>query len=274
MIGLGRLSIKPIRVTRHIRNINKIMSRKRQNLNMTSKSASKVIKLPRTSDPMLYDDKITIINIPLNEDDGEIVYNDVMNVEEFLEEHNIRMDYEEESESLVRSEVKPQSRPSIIVGPNKRETQSSEISNLYQESKRARLEREKEEKRRRLEEETEFSAEDLSLATVPGLEFDPKRRSFDMEELRPQPIIKKRRKLYASDSQKDDLYWERREKNNVAARRSREARRLKENQIALRVAHLERENDGLRQKVESAQFEMTKLTNVRDVLRRKLRQFE
>lgn len=82
------------------------------------------------------------------------------------------------------------------------DTQSSESSNLYQESKRARQEREKEEKRRRLEEETEFSAEDLSLATVPGLEFDPKRRSFDLEELRPQPIIKKRRKLYTSDSQK------------------------------------------------------------------------
>ena len=83
-------------------------------------------------------------------------------------------------------------KPSDIVG----------ASGLYQESKRARLEREKEEKRRRLEEETEFSAEDLSLATVPGLEFDPKQRSFDLEELRPQPIIKKRRKLYASDSQK------------------------------------------------------------------------
>ena len=124
------------------------------------------------------------------------------------------MDYEEEVK-----EVKPQCRPSIIVGPSKRkqsiamntakdhlnvtgDTQSSESSNLYQESKRARLEREKEEKRRRLEEETEFSAEDLSLATVPGLEFDPKRRSFDLEELRPQPIIKKRRKLYTSDSQK------------------------------------------------------------------------
>ena len=125
-----------------------------------------------------------------------------------------RMDYEEEVK-----EVKPQCRPSIIVGPSKRkqsfsmntakdhldvtgDTQSSESSNLYQESKRARLEREKEEKRRRLEEETEFSAEDLSLATVPGLEFDPKRRRFDLEELRPQPIIKKRRKLYTSDSQK------------------------------------------------------------------------
>ena len=72
----------------------------------------------------------------------------------------------------------------------------------------------------------------------------------------------------------DELYWERREKNNVAARRSREARRLKENQIALRVAHLERENDGLRQKVESAQCDVTKLTNVRDLLRRKLHQYE
>jgi len=252
------------------------MSRKRQNLNMNSKASSQILKLPRKIDPVLNDDKITIINIPITEDSGDVVYNDVMNVEEFLEEHNIRMDFEEGSISPAE-EVKPQFRPSIIVGPTKRDIKPSDIvgaSGLYQESKRARLEREKEEKRRRLEEETEFSAEDLSLATVPGLEFDPKQRSFDLEELRPQPIIKKRRKLYASDSQKDELYWERREKNNVAARRSREARRLKENQIALRVAHLERENDGLRQKVESAQCDVTKLTNVRDLLRRKLHQYE
>ena len=76
------------------------------------------------------------------------------------------------------------------------------VSSLYQESKRARLDREKEERRKRLEEETEFSAEDLSLATVPGLEFDPKKRSFDLDELRPQPIIKKRRKLFIKDSKK------------------------------------------------------------------------
>ena len=42
------------------------------------------------SDPVLNDDKITIINIPITEDSGDVVYNDVMNVEEFLEEHNIR----------------------------------------------------------------------------------------------------------------------------------------------------------------------------------------
>ena len=78
----------------------------------------------------------------------------------------------------------------------------AEVSSLYQESKRARLDREKEEIRKRLEEETEFSTEDLSLATVPGLEFDPKQRSFDLDELRPQPIIKKRRKLFTKDANK------------------------------------------------------------------------
>ena len=45
---------------------------------------------------------------------------------------------------------------------------------------------------------------------------------------------------------KDQKYWDKREKNNVAARRSREARRLKENQIALRAAFLERENKVLK----------------------------
>ena len=89
-----------------------------------------------------------------------------------------------------------------LKGERKSSEQVVEASSLYQESKRARLEREKEEKRKRLEEETEFSAEDLSLATVPGLEFDPKQRSFELDELRPQPIIKKRRKLFTKDANK------------------------------------------------------------------------
>ena len=59
-----------------------------------------------------------------------------------------------------------------------------------------------EEKRKRIAAKTEFSAEDLSLATIPGLEFDPKERAFDMDELRPQPIIKKRSKLFVRDQEK------------------------------------------------------------------------
>jgi Basic region leucine zipper len=37
--------------------------------------------------------------------------------------------------------------------------------------------------------------------------------------------------VYVADSEKNEEYWAKRVKNNVAARRSREARRLKENQV-------------------------------------------
>ena len=95
----------------------------------------------------------------------------------------------------------------------------------------------------------DFAPEDLALATVPGMDFDPKQRSFDIEELKPQPIIRKRRKMAVPEEMKDDRYWEKRSKNKEATRRSREARRLKENQIALRAAFLEKENRVMRKEV-------------------------
>ena len=66
---------------------------------------------------------------------------------------------------------------------------------MYAESKRARIEREKEERRRREEASLEFSSAELALATIPGVDFDPTRRQFFVDELRPQPIIRKRRKV-------------------------------------------------------------------------------
>ena len=66
---------------------------------------------------------------------------------------------------------------------------------MYVESKRARMEREKEERRRREEVRVEFSPEELALATIPGADFDPARRQFSLEELKPQPIIRKKRKV-------------------------------------------------------------------------------
>ena len=140
-----------------------------------------------------------------------------------------------------------------------------EKSFLYAESKRAKLEREKEERRQRMEED--FSPEDLALATVPGYDFDPKERAFQMDELRPQPIIRwhlslsnisntdlirKRKMVAVPEEHKDEKYWEKRLKNKEATRRSREAKRLKQNQIALRAAHLERENKSLRDQIEAA----------------------
>jgi len=47
-------------------------------------------------------------------------------------------------------------------------------------------------------------------------------------------------------NEKDHAYWERRKKNNEAAKRSREARRAKEDELAIRAAFLEHENAQLK----------------------------
>lgn len=73
---------------------------------------------------------------------------------------------------------------------------------------------------------------------------------------------------------KDERYWEKREKNNVAARRSREARRLKENQIALRTAYLEKENATLKRELEEAKAENLKLSAEKQMILEKLKQYE
>ena len=66
---------------------------------------------------------------------------------------------------------------------------------LYVESKRAKMKREKERKQMEAASDVEFSPQELALATVPGMEFDPRERSFAVDELRPQPIIRKRKKV-------------------------------------------------------------------------------
>ena len=69
------------------------------------------------------------------------------------------------------------------------------------------------------------------------------------------------------EEMKDTKYWMRRRKNNLAAKRSRDARRTKENQIIMRAAYLEHENDALHLKVEKIE------TENRD-LRKKLSKYE
>ena len=58
---------------------------------------------------------------------------------------------------------------------------------------------------------------------------------------------------------KDEAYWERRRKNNEAAKRSRDARRAKEDEIAIRAAFLEQENLKLRCEIAQLKTETTKL---------------
>uniref|UniRef100_A0A665VYC5 BZIP domain-containing protein n=1 Tax=Echeneis naucrates TaxID=173247 RepID=A0A665VYC5_ECHNA len=104
---------------------------------------------------------------------------------------------------------------------------------------------------------------DLALSSVPGQEiFDPRKRKFSAEELKPQPMIKKARKVFIPDDLKDDKYWARRRKNNLAAKRSRDARRLKENQIAIRAGFLEKENSALRQEVADLRKELGRTKNI------------
>ncbi|XP_051888668.1 hepatic leukemia factor-like isoform X2 [Pristis pectinata] len=104
---------------------------------------------------------------------------------------------------------------------------------------------------------------DLALSSIPGQEmFDPRKRKFTDEELKPQPMIKKARKVFVPDEMKDEKYWARRRKNNMAAKRSRDARRLKENQIAIRAAFLEKENLALRQEVADLRKELNRCKNI------------
>ncbi|XP_036416322.1 TEF transcription factor, PAR bZIP family member a [Colossoma macropomum] len=109
----------------------------------------------------------------------------------------------------------------------------------------------------------ELDPTDLVLSTVPGGElFDPRKHRFTEEELKPQPIIKKAKKIFVPEEQKDEKYWQRRKKNNIAAKRSRDARRLKENQITVRAAFLERENSALRLEVAELRKDYGRCKNI------------
>lgn len=117
-----------------------------------------------------------------------------------------------------------------------------------------------------------FSADDLRLATIPGQEgdFDPATRRFSEDELKPQPIIRKRRKQFVPDEMKNNKYWQKRNINNEAAKRSREARRLKENQIAMRARFLEEENNVLKSQVEELKQENGELRQGMELLEERI----
>ena len=119
----------------------------------------------------------------------------------------------------------------------------------------------------------ELSHTDVALATIPGEDtYDPRSKKFNDDELKPQPMITKSKKVYVPDEQKDDKYWERRRKNNVAAKRSRDARRIKENQIVLRAAYLEKENGVLKEEVVGLKKDNMSLKSVVQKLERELRE--
>uniref|UniRef100_A0A8D3ANK9 D site albumin promoter binding protein b n=1 Tax=Scophthalmus maximus TaxID=52904 RepID=A0A8D3ANK9_SCOMX len=109
----------------------------------------------------------------------------------------------------------------------------------------------------------DMDSSDMAMSSSSSQQnYDPRRHSFSEEELKPQPMIKKARKILVPDAMKDEKYWTRRYKNNEAAKRSRDARRLKENQISVRAAYLERENAALRQEVAEMRKELGRCRNI------------
>jgi len=113
-------------------------------------------------------------------------------------------------------------------------------------------------KRRNYSSASSFFTSDVNLQEEGDEDeyFDPSTRAFSQEELKPQPIIRKSRKTFVPPDNKDVKYWNRRKKNNVAAKRSREARRIKENQIALRASYLEQENLSLKAEITDLRREL------------------
>ncbi|XP_063414314.1 thyrotroph embryonic factor-like isoform X3 [Mytilus trossulus] len=211
--------------------------------------------------------------------DGDISL-EYMDLDEFLSENGIPVDLNEASngsskskDSQVSSPKESDCAPTSTV--NIKEIQSPqeddmEDSDSDDESCEEVIQNSE---RRSPVVEIDFSVEEgeQELVNVPGEEtFNPKERKFSEDELKPQPMIKKSRKVFVPDEQKDDKYWCRRKKNNVAAKRSRDARRVKENQIAMRASYLEKCNNTLTAEVQKLKKENAQLKKSLEDAQKKL----
>ena len=83
----------------------------------------------------------------------------------------------------------------------------------------------------------------------------------------PKPVIQKGNRSFVPDTLKDEEYWERRQRNNLAAKKSREDRRRKELEVLDKLASLEKSNNELSSKV-------SELEKRNQYLEERLRQFE
>lgn len=83
----------------------------------------------------------------------------------------------------------------------------------------------------------------------------------------PRKEARRRSKKPVPDEKKDDVYWRRRLKNNIAAKRSREARRQKEGELSKKAAMLEIQHEALKTALEHAR-------KMNDELRIRLSKYE
>ncbi|XP_041735549.1 thyrotroph embryonic factor isoform X1 [Coregonus clupeaformis] len=225
--------------------------------------------------------------------DGETFHLEYMDLDEFLQENGIPVTLEEElQKSLAQEETKGTRPPTATVtsdtetvtltlepAEQEKEEEDGEEEDAVSGFEAAEGEVSKNKKEGKsadrltptpidpedIEVDINFQPDptDLVLSSVPGGElFNPRKHKFSDEDLKPQPMIKKAKKVFVPTEQKDDKYWSRRKKNNVAAKRSRDARRLKENQITVRASFLERENAVLRQQVAELRKDCGRCKNI------------
>lgn len=71
-----------------------------------------------------------------------------------------------------------------------------------------------------------------------------------------------RRRMVTNEHISDPSYWEKRKKNNEAAKKSRDARRAREDEMAIRCAFLEQENMKLKFKVQTVHTDVQNLQKV------------
>ncbi|KAA0706330.1 Thyrotroph embryonic factor [Triplophysa tibetana] len=192
--------------------------------------------------------------------DGETFHLEYMDLDEFLLENGIPVTLEEEL-SKGQGAESPTAVPQIPEENDENEQESSSVGDETEQEVMESAEDANDDSGHvspasvepdEIEVNVPFQPDptDLVLSSIPGGElFNPRKHRFSEDDLKPQPMIKKARKVLVPEEAKDDKYWSRRNKNNTAAKRSRDARRLKENQIAVRAAFLERENAALRREV-------------------------
>ena len=75
----------------------------------------------------------------------------------------------------------------------------------------------------------------------------------------PVPIEKKADRKFIPDKEKDTTYWQRRTKNNLAAKRSRDMRRKKEMEVNKKFQELKEENARLKAEIQRLQTHVMQL---------------
>lgn len=78
---------------------------------------------------------------------------------------------------------------------------------------------------------------------------------------KPLPMVRKSQRQFISAEKKDTVYWERRKRNNEAAKKSRESRREKEIEVNRKYHGLEKENTGMRFTIINLQERNVQLEN-------------